>query len=62
MRAFPTTRRSSIVTFGTDAQGGAYADERVLADLHAHGECSFVRRAERVCSATGVVGGRHDVH
>ena len=23
------------LTFGTDAQGGAYADERVLADLHA---------------------------
>ena len=30
-------RDSAILylTFGTDAQGGAYADERVLADLHA---------------------------
>ncbi len=27
-------------TFGTDAAGGAYADERVLADLHADGECA----------------------
>ena len=30
-------RHSAIfyLTFGTDAAGGAYADERVLADLHA---------------------------
>ena len=41
------------LTFGTDAQGGAYADERVLADLRRRGECSAVWSAEPVSRLWG---------
>ena len=34
------------LTFGTDAQGGAYADERVLADLHATANAPLFGSAE----------------
>ena len=33
--SLPSDSAIVYLTFGTDAQGGAYADERVLADLHA---------------------------
>ena len=50
-RAFRTTPQSIYLTFGTDAAGAAYADERVIAELHADGECATVRGAQRVFSA-----------
>ena len=33
--SLPSHSAIVYLTFGTDAQGGAYADEQVLADLHA---------------------------
>ena len=44
------------VTFGTDAQGGAYADERVLADLHATANAPLFA-AHSVLLGAGIVGG-----
>ena len=44
------------VTFGTDAQGGAYADERVLADLRARRMPLCLRRTARYLGS-GIVGG-----
>jgi hypothetical protein len=35
MRAPAKPLGDLYLTFGTDAQGGAYADEQVLAELHA---------------------------
>ena len=43
------------LTFGTDAQGGAYADERVLAELHATNVPLFGMQS--VYFGSGVVGG-----
>jgi signal transduction histidine kinase len=44
-------------TFGTDASGAAYADERVLADLHATANAPLFA-AHSVYLGSGVVGGR----
>jgi signal transduction histidine kinase len=44
------------VTFGTDAQGGAYADERLLADLHATANAPLFG-VQSVYLGSGVVGG-----
>ncbi len=43
--------------FGTDASGAAYADERVLADLHATANAPLFAR-HSVYLGSGVVGGR----
>jgi len=45
------------LTFGTDAAGAAYADERVMADLHAAANVP-VFAAHSVYLGAGVVGGR----
>jgi signal transduction histidine kinase len=45
------------VTFGTDAAGAAYADERVFADLHAAANAPLFSR-HSVYLGAGVVGGR----
>ena len=45
------------ITFGTDAQGGAYADERVLADLHATANAP-VFASQSPMLGHGIVGGR----
>jgi signal transduction histidine kinase len=44
------------LTFGTDAQGGAYADERVLAELHATASVPLFGM-QSVYFGLGVVGG-----
>jgi len=44
------------LTFGSDAQGGAYADERVLADLHATANAPLFG-VQSVYLGFGVVGG-----
>jgi signal transduction histidine kinase len=44
------------LTFGTDAQGGAYADERVLAELHATSNTPLFGM-QSVYFGSGVVGG-----
>ena len=44
------------LTFGTDAQGGAYADDRVLADLHATANAPLFGM-QSVYFGSGVVGG-----
>ena len=44
-------------TFGTDAAGVAYADERVLADLHATANAPLFAR-HSVYLGSGIVGGR----
>ena len=44
------------LTFGTDAQGGAYADERVLAELHATSNAPLFGM-QSVYFGAGVVGG-----
>ena len=44
------------VTFGTDAQGGAYADERLLADLQANANAPLFG-VQSVYLGSGVVGG-----
>jgi signal transduction histidine kinase len=51
--------RSAIfyLTFGTDASGGAYADERVIAELHATANAPLFG-AHSVFFGAGVVGGR----
>jgi signal transduction histidine kinase len=45
------------ITFGTDAAGAAYADERVLADLHAAANAPLFA-AHSVYMGSGIVGGR----
>ena len=45
------------LTFGTDAAGAAYADERVMADLHAAANAPLFAK-QSVYLGTGVVGGR----
>jgi len=45
------------LTFGTDAAGAAYADERVLADLHAAANAPLFA-AHSVYLGSGIVGGR----
>ena len=51
-------RHSAIfyLTFGTDAQGAAYADDRVLADLHATANAPLFGM-QSVYLGSGVVGG-----
>ena len=51
-------RRSAIlyVTFGTDSQGGAYADDRVLAAIHAAATAPLFA-AQSVMLGGGIVGG-----
>ena len=51
-------RHSAIfyLTFGTDAAGGNYADERVLADLHATANAPLFS-LQSVMLGTGIVGG-----
>jgi signal transduction histidine kinase len=51
-------RNSAIywVAFGTDAAGGAYADERALADLHAASNAPLFA-SQGAYMGTGVVGG-----
>ena len=44
-------------TFGTDAAGAAYADERVIAELHATANAPLFA-AHSVYLGTGIVGGR----
>ena len=44
------------ITFGTDAQGGTYADEQVLADLHATANAPCLERRAH-CLGHGIVGG-----
>ena len=46
-----------FVTFGADAEGGAYADRRVLADLHATATAPLFS-GHSVYMGHGVVGGR----
>ncbi len=43
-------------TFGTDAQGGSYADERVIADLHATANAPLFA-VQSVYMGSGIVGG-----
>ena len=52
-------RDSAILylAFGTDAQGGAYADERVLADLHATANAPLFASLSPMLGH-GIVGGR----
>jgi signal transduction histidine kinase len=45
------------ITFGTDASGAAYADDRVLADLHATANAPLFT-AHSVSMGSGIVGGR----
>ena len=45
------------VTFGADAQGGAYADERVLTDLHASANAPLFASLSPLLGH-GIVGGR----
>ena len=56
MRAFQRDSAIFYLTFGTDAQGGAYADERVLADLHATANAPLFA-AQSVYLGAGIVGG-----
>ena len=57
-------RDSAILylAFGTDAQGGAYADERVLADLHATANAPMFAIAEPVCFGSWHCRRNADVH
>ena len=48
--SLPADSAIYYVTFGADAQGGAYADERVLTDLHASANAPIFGRSAR-CSA-----------
>ena len=57
VRTCHAVRRSSIITLITDSQGGAYADERVLAELHATANAPLFGK-HTVTLGHGVVGGR----
>ena len=57
MRAFPDDSAIFYITFGTDAAGAAYADERVMAELHAAANAPLFA-AHSVFLGAGVVGGR----
>ena len=52
----PTHSAIFYLAFGTDAQGGAYADERVLADLYAVANAPIFG-VQSVMLGTGIVGG-----
>ncbi len=52
----PTHSAIFYFAFGTDAQGGAYADERVLADLYAVANAPIFG-VQSVMLGTGIVGG-----
>ena len=58
-RAAHLPRNSAILYMNltTDAQGGTYADERVLADLHASANAPMFGR-HTVMLGRGIVGGR----
>ena len=59
--SLPSHSAIFYLTFGSDAQGGAYADERVLADLHATANAPLFG-VQSVMLGTGIVGGTHDAH
>ena len=54
--SLPSHSAIVYITFGTDAQGGAYADEQVLADLHARANAPLFA-AHTSLLGHGVVGG-----
>ena len=54
--SLPDNSAIFYVTFGTDAAGAAYADERVFADLHAAANAPLFA-AHSVYLGAGVVGG-----
>ena len=54
--SLPDNSAIFYLTFGTDATGAAYADERVLADLHATANAPLFG-AHSVYLGTGIVGG-----
>ena len=54
--SLPADSAIFYLTFGTDAAGGAYADERVLADLHATANAPLFA-VQSVMLGAGVVGG-----
>jgi len=53
----PANSAIFFLTLGTDATGAAYADERVMADLHAAANAPIFS-AHDVYLGTGIVGGR----
>ena len=55
--SLPTHSAIFYITFGTDAAGAAYADDRVLADLHARANAPLFT-AHSVSMGSGSVGGR----
>ncbi len=59
--SLPSHSAIFYLTFGTDAQGGAYADEQVLADLHATANAPLFGALSPLLGH-GIVGGTHDVH
>ena len=54
--SLPDNSAIFYVTFGTDAAGAAYADERVFADLHAAANAPLFA-AQSVYLGAGIVGG-----
>jgi len=54
--SLPSHSAIFYITFGTDAQGGAYADEQVLADLHARANAPLFA-AHTPLFGYGIVGG-----
>ncbi len=54
--SLPADSAILYVTFGTDATGAAYADERVVADLHAKADAPLFA-AHSVYLGAGIVGG-----
>jgi len=55
--ALPPDSAIFFLTLGTDASGAAYADERVIADLHAAANAPLFS-AHSVYLGSGIVGGR----
>jgi len=55
--ALPSNSAIFFITLGTDVTGAAYADERVMADLHAAANAPIFS-AHDVYLGTGIVGGR----
>ena len=55
--SLPADSAIYYVTFGADAQGGAYADERVLTDLHASANAPIFAAFSPLLGH-GIVGGR----
>ena len=56
MPAFPAISAIFYLAFGSDAVGGAYADDRVLAELHATANAPMFG-VQSVMLGTGIVGG-----